>query len=210
MLLGVEVVGAVGVELGFCLPGRPARPALPSGFLRTPLRTTRSEDYSLDRSRSHVTIADRVLCSQHGTARCFCRISFSKPVNQTLYCIQTVLPTDGPRVVCQNLRTAFHHNVIRTKVATSYRPSGVVIYEWDRSRKGNRSDMIVLVCLRRCCSVDLTSRARRRSFAGDLYIVCPATLQHECVILLELPSQAAATRTGPWRRACSATWAPSH
>lgn len=61
VLLGHQVVRTVGVEIGFCLPGRPARPALPSGFLRTPLRTTRSEDYSLDRSRSHVTIADRVL-----------------------------------------------------------------------------------------------------------------------------------------------------
>jgi hypothetical protein len=83
VLCGTDVLRTAGVEIGFCLPGRPARPALPSGFLRTPLRTTRSEDYSLDRSRSHVTIADRVLCSQHGTARCFCRISFSKPVNHS-------------------------------------------------------------------------------------------------------------------------------
>ena len=85
-------------------------------------------------------------------------------------------------------------------VASTSRPGGIVIYELDRSRRGNRSDMIVLVGLRRCCSVDLPSRARRRSFAGDMCVVCPAPLQHECVILLELPSQAAATRTGPWRR----------
>lgn len=62
VLVGAGAVRTVGVEIGFCLPGRPARSALPSGFLRTPLRTTRSEDYSLDRSRSHVTIADRELC----------------------------------------------------------------------------------------------------------------------------------------------------
>lgn len=64
-----EAGRTVGVEIGFSLPGQPARPALPSGFLRTPLRTTRSEDYSLDRSRNHVAIAYRVRRAlNHGTA----------------------------------------------------------------------------------------------------------------------------------------------